>query len=182
MIYLKTITKKLFRIFYTVIWWWEFFTSNQKGCKTSNVALLNIPWILIQDFNTSREIPHLLATSSSINGELRAFLKAFYLTYDTKKIISLLELNCWYTLSRVCVCVSEGYARAEQTMYRVTRPPRAIVSCRRWMWKKGGCPTSNFSSHRLWESGGWPSLWKVRDTFPLFFPKRRHTFCRTRRL
>lgn len=25
--------------------------------------------------------------------------------YDTKKIISLPELNCWYTLSRVCVCV-----------------------------------------------------------------------------
>ena len=72
------------------------------------------------------------------------------------------------------MCVSEGYARAEQTMYRVTRPPQAIVSCRRWMWK-GGCPTSNFSSHRLWESGGCPSLCKVRDTFPLFFPKR-HTF------
>lgn len=111
--------------------------------------------------NTSRAIPHLLATLSSING----LFKSLYLMYDTTKIISLLELNCWYTLSRVCV--SEGYARAEQTMYRVTRPPQAIVSSGRWMWK-GGCPTSNFSSHRLWESGGWPSLWKVRDTFPLF--------------
>lgn len=74
------------------------------------------------------------------------------------------------------MCVSEGYTRAKQTMYRVTRPPRAILFLADDESEKRGLP--NLELQLTQTVGKWRlpvSLQGQRHLSP-FFPEEAHLF------